>query len=304
MPGSYFSFRRWGHIDSPKNMLLKTNQTRWMLIIVLVWMGFFSMNVASMMEPEYRVEWRVDGERISELTYLNKPDKEQLLKDVGYQLGPKDQMALRTSAQNDQELTFHIHRWRTEMVELEEVLPYDTEVQESDHLLKGEEEILQKGQEGLHQVKKRLTYLGAEKKDEEVLFEFTQDPTPKIVKRGVKEIPGYSKIAGQDYEVQAEERGIASFYADRFHGRMAFSGEIYDMHQLTAAHPTLPMQSIVRVTFMGTGQQVILRINDRGPCQRRHPDRVIDVSKRAADELGLTPHGLGKVKVEVLRYGQ
>ena len=77
-------------------MLLKTNQTRWMLIIVLVWMGFFSMNVASMMEPEYRVEWRVDGERISELTYLNKPDKEQVLRDVGYQLGPKDQMELRT----------------------------------------------------------------------------------------------------------------------------------------------------------------------------------------------------------------
>lgn len=79
-------------------------------------------------------------------------------------------------------------------------------------------------------------------------------------------------------------RGLASWYGPRFHGRRTASGEKYDMHQLTAAHPTLPFGTIVRVKSLVNGRTVDVRINDRGPFIKR---RVIDLSRGAAQALGL-----------------
>lgn len=96
--------------------------------------------------------------------------------------------------------------------------------------------------------------------------------------------------------------GIASYYGGEtdgndFHGRPTANGEIYDMNALTAAHPTLQMPSLVRVTNLENGRSVVLRVNDRGPFVK---GRIIDVSRRAAQILGFEQKGTARVRVEIL----
>jgi rare lipoprotein A len=88
--------------------------------------------------------------------------------------------------------------------------------------------------------------------------------------------------------------GIASYYADDFHGRRTSNGEIFDMWALSAAHPTLPMPSFVYVTNIDNGRTLLLRVNDRGPYVN---NRAIDVSKAAARYLGFETHGTARVRV-------
>ena len=94
------------------------------------------------------------------------------------------------------------------------------------------------------------------------------------------------------------QSGMASFYHDRFHGRKTASGTRYDKNELSAAHKTLPLGTRVRVTDSRTGRDVVVRINDRGPYVK---GRVIDLSRAAANKLGLMAKGVSRVKVEVLR---
>lgn len=91
--------------------------------------------------------------------------------------------------------------------------------------------------------------------------------------------------------------GVASYYGRRFHGRPTASGEKFDMNAMTAAHRTLPFGSLVEVTNPRNGKTVTVRINDRGPF---HGNRVIDVSRAAATELGLIGPGSGTVELAVL----
>ena len=91
--------------------------------------------------------------------------------------------------------------------------------------------------------------------------------------------------------------GVASWYGGKFHGRTTASGEPYDMHAMTAAHPNLPFGTKVRVTNLENGRSVVLRINDRGPYAKR---RIIDVSRHAADHLGFRKAGVAKVRVEAI----
>jgi rare lipoprotein A len=94
-----------------------------------------------------------------------------------------------------------------------------------------------------------------------------------------------------------EETGIASWYGKKFHGRATANGEIYDMNQLTAAHRTLPLPSIVRVINLENGRAIRVRVNDRGPFAR---GRIIDLSRRAAQLLGFRYKGTARVRVEIL----
>lgn len=91
--------------------------------------------------------------------------------------------------------------------------------------------------------------------------------------------------------------GIASWYGKDFHGRLTANGEIYDMHALTAAHPTLPLPSLVMVTNTQNGKRVVVRVNDRGPFAH---NRIIDLSHRAASQLGLVRRGTGHVHVKYI----
>lgn len=112
-------------------------------------------------------------------------------------------------------------------------------------------------------------------------------------------------VLGKDYvplkqRTPYKETGIASWYGRKFHGQKTSSGEPYDMYGMTAAHPTLPIPSYVRVTNQHNGKSVILRINDRGPF---HADRVIDLSWAAAYKLGYLEQGSTQVTLESILPG-
>ena len=96
-------------------------------------------------------------------------------------------------------------------------------------------------------------------------------------------------------------KGIASYYADKYHGKQTSNGEIYDMYGLTAAHKTYPFGTIVKITNLSNGKSVKLRINDRMPD---YNPRLIDVSYGAAIKLDMLTSGIAKVKLEVLKWGK
>lgn len=91
--------------------------------------------------------------------------------------------------------------------------------------------------------------------------------------------------------------GVASYYADKFEGRKTASGERYHKQALTAAHPELPFGTLVKVTCLTTRKSVVVRINDRGPFVK---GRTLDLSRSAAEKIGLIRKGKAKVKIEVL----
>lgn len=91
------------------------------------------------------------------------------------------------------------------------------------------------------------------------------------------------------------QTGMASWYGEPFHGRPTASGEVFDMDALTAAHPDLPLRSLARVTRLDTGASVVVRINDRGPFVH---GRIVDLSRAAAQMLGLIEDGVAEVRVE------
>lgn len=91
--------------------------------------------------------------------------------------------------------------------------------------------------------------------------------------------------------------GTASFYADKFHGKKTANGETFNMHDLTAAHKSLPFGTIVKVTNLSNNKSVKLRINDRGPFVK---DRIIDVSLAAAKQLDMLGTGTAEVRIDVL----
>lgn len=95
-------------------------------------------------------------------------------------------------------------------------------------------------------------------------------------------------------------RGIASYYADKYHGKLTANGEIFNMYDLTAAHKTYPFETIVRITNLSNGKTVKLRINDRMPD---YNPRIIDISYKAAQELDMLISGIAEVKLEVLKWG-
>jgi rare lipoprotein A len=97
------------------------------------------------------------------------------------------------------------------------------------------------------------------------------------------------------------ERGVASWYGKKFHGRRTSSGETYNMHGMTAAHKSLPLPTYVEVTNLKNGRQLILRVNDRGPF---HGNRIIDLSYAAAGTLGIVANGTGLVEVRVLGFAE
>ena len=97
--------------------------------------------------------------------------------------------------------------------------------------------------------------------------------------------------------LQELERGHASWYGPRFHGRRTASGERYDQHALTAAHKTLPFGTVVRVRSLVTGKEVNVRVTDRGPFVR---GRIIDVSRAAAEALGMMGLGVKQVSLHIV----
>ena len=101
-------------------------------------------------------------------------------------------------------------------------------------------------------------------------------------------------LAGPYYEV-----GIASWYGPGFHGRQTANGEIYDMYGVSAAHKSLPFGTVVKVVEVDTGASVVVRINDRGPFVE---GRIIDLSRGAAEKLGIVDKGITEVGLRIIRW--
>ena len=101
----------------------------------------------------------------------------------------------------------------------------------------------------------------------------------------------------QEYE-SYEETGVASWYGEEFDGKRTANDEVYNLNDITAAHRTLPLPSLVRVTNLNNGKTLVVRVNDRGPFAK---ERIIDLSQKSADLLGYKNHGTTRVKIEFLK---
>lgn len=114
----------------------------------------------------------------------------------------------------------------------------------------------------------------------------------------VFESPDDYKNAGKD-AWKDEMEGVASWYGEDFNGRLTASGEVYDMYQMTAAHKTLPLGTVVKVTNEDNGKTIEVRINDRGPYVK---GRIIDLSRTAGRAIGMRDVGTANVKLEIVRW--
>lgn len=133
-----------------------------------------------------------------------------------------------------------------------------------------------------------------------VLFSLTCSNAPRYTTDNPP--PRKNKLA-RGLNARAYEKvfvGVSSFYATDFHGKLTANGEVYDMYGLTAAHKTLPLNTIVRVTNLENNKSIILRINDRGPFVK---GRILDCSYGAAVKLGFVDQGTTRVKIEVIEWG-
>lgn len=128
---------------------------------------------------------------------------------------------------------------------------------------------------------------------------FGKGPLPK--RRGRRIVGRPYSIGGKWYRPQRDPHydrvGVASWYGDAFHGRLTANGEVFDMTAITAAHPTLPLPSLVRVTNLNDGRSIVVRVNDRGPFV---DGRLIDLSRAAAQQLGIMRLGIARVRVQYL----
>jgi rare lipoprotein A len=133
-----------------------------------------------------------------------------------------------------------------------------------------------------------------------------KEPVPKAEPRSRYGNRTPYTVLGKAYHVMPSaagyvERGTASWYGEKFHGRATSSLEPYDMYSFTAAHKTLPLPSYARVTNLDNGRSVIVRVNDRGPF---HDGRLIDLSYAAAIKLGIHVRGTGNVEVRAITPGE
>ncbi|MBM3569758.1 MAG: septal ring lytic transglycosylase RlpA family protein, partial [Alphaproteobacteria bacterium] len=129
----------------------------------------------------------------------------------------------------------------------------------------------------------------------------SQAAVPPVKPGGIYKVGNPYQVAGIWYTPKEDpgydETGIASWYGHPFHGKVTANGETYDMNDMTAAHKTLPMPVMVRVTNLENGRQLVLRVNDRGPFVH---GRIIDVSRRGAQLLGFEGKGTARVRVQVI----
>ena len=132
------------------------------------------------------------------------------------------------------------------------------------------------------------------------------DAVPKHEPRSKYGNPAHYEVFGKRYYTLSSsrgyvEKGIASWYGTKFHGRKTSSGEKYDMYAMTAAHKSLPLPTYVQVTNLNNGRKVVVKVNDRGPF---HGNRLIDLSYAAATKLGIVAKGTGLVEVKALSPGE
>ena len=137
-------------------------------------------------------------------------------------------------------------------------------------------------------------------------FSDAADAIPRLEPPSPYGNPSTYEVHGQSYSVMEEnsgytERGIASWYGTKFHGRRTSSGEPYDMYAMSAAHRSLRLPAYVKVINLNNDRSTVVRVNDRGPF---HPERIIDLSYAAANKLGFIESGTAPVEISVIIPGE
>ncbi len=131
---------------------------------------------------------------------------------------------------------------------------------------------------------------------------YTSDGRPPARKKATRRPPPARKKAPKSTRFREGQvlMGISSFYGPDFHGKLTANGEVYDMYGRTAAHKTMPLNTIIRVTNLANGATIIVRVNDRGPYVA---GRILDLSYGAAKKLGFVAQGTTRVKIVIIELG-
>jgi len=129
-----------------------------------------------------------------------------------------------------------------------------------------------------------------------------RDVVPTVINRTMAGNRSPYEVLGKRYRVMSSEegyfeRGVASWYGEKFHGHKTSNGEIFDMYEVSAAHKSLPIPSFLKVTNLDNNRSIVVRVNDRGPF---HGDRIIDLSYAAAVKLGYADRGTARVELEAI----
>ncbi len=106
---------------------------------------------------------------------------------------------------------------------------------------------------------------------------------------------------GDAYSRTQSITGISSYYGKKFHGKLTANGEVFDMYKLTAAHKSLPFDTILEVENLSNGMRVVVRINDRGPFVK---NRILDLSYAAAKEIDMISGGTAKIRAKIIKLGE
>ena len=234
-----------------------------------------------------------DGTRMSLIT--TKKEMSAILTAAGVYLGSQDRTHLTKEAGD----ITAIQVKRVEVLEEKEEieLTYETEQRNDRNLLKGKTTVLKEGEAGLREKTYQVVYVDGKESERSLISdEIIKEPRNKVVAVGIKEPAPVVVASRSDARVASTQTGEASWYGYDFAGNRTASGEIFNPEALTAAHPSLPFNTVVRVTY--SGRHVDVRINDRGP---HTGGRIIDLSRAAAEAIGLRRAGVGTVTVDVLK---
>lgn len=239
----------------------------------------------------------VDEGKIVKTTSFD-PQKENVLSELNislhegdnaYLTSPLDEAVVGAKVCIERKDPYKSGDFVTEMTDM----PFETIYENSSSLLGGTEKVKQEGTAGKREQRFKILYRdGIESGRIAVEEKILNESVNKIVLRGTRpkpQVPSASTGAPSGTIV-----GYATWYGPGFHGKGTASGEVFDQNAMTAAHRTLPFGTLVRVTYLATGAQIVVRINDRGPFSRA----IIDLSAGAKTVLGMP--GSGMVSLEIL----
>jgi resuscitation-promoting factor RpfB len=250
-------------------------------------------------EKAFPVFLHLDGK--TQLLYTAADSVGQLLHQAGTTISSLDRVVPNLYAPPSRGGSVRVIRVATRLITEEKRLPFETVSKDEPTLPQGQRKVTEEGRPGTMQVTYEVLYVdNTEAKRTIVSEKRSEEPVHRVVLIGTKNAQPTVVASSRSGQTALVLEGMASWYggsADGLQGARTASGEVFDKNQLTAAHRTLPFGTVARVTFLQTGKSVEVRINDRGP---HVAGRIIDLSRAAAEAIGLQPHGVGLVRVEVL----
>ncbi len=242
----------------------------------------------------------IAADGLTRLAYTTRETVEDVLREAEIYLSLSDRVEPGLEAELFYGATIKITRITTALVHEEVAIPFVTDKKNDSGMAVGQRKVVIEGRTGSRLETYRVVLADNIEESRALVEEkIITPPVDSVVAVGTglpAPIITASSRSGQTGNVM---EGEASWYGygDGFQGSKTASGEVFDKNELTAAHPTLPFGTMVRVTYLKTGHSVEVRINDRGPFDKK---RIIDLSMAAAEAIGLRPAGIGTVRIEVL----